>query len=112
MNDILCYHALNLISQPDLYDNPDIFNPERYLLTENGTKAGVDGSDLRPNLAFGCGRVSIVDDAFTVMDPDNFVAAANLPWNPPCTEFDCRLLFSRPLGSCHPYALVGRTSIL
>ncbi|KAF8192970.1 cytochrome P450 [Pholiota molesta] len=45
-----------IFHDPELYDNPDVFNPERYLLTENGTKPGVDGSDLRPNLAFGCGR--------------------------------------------------------
>ncbi|KAF9263808.1 cytochrome P450 [Marasmius fiardii PR-910] len=41
---------------PDLYEDPDTFNPDRYILTENGNKPGVDGSDLRPNLAFGCGR--------------------------------------------------------
>ncbi|KAJ7677851.1 cytochrome P450 [Mycena polygramma] len=38
-----------------LFDSPD-FIPDRYLLTENGTKPGVDGSDLRPNFAFGTGR--------------------------------------------------------
>jgi cytochrome P450 len=32
VNDILCY-LLNLILPPELYDNPDVFNPERYLLT-------------------------------------------------------------------------------
>jgi hypothetical protein len=62
-------------------------------LTENGTKPGVDGSDLRPNLAFGCGRVNIVDYAFAITDPDNFVTAANLPRIPPCTELDCMLSF-------------------
>jgi hypothetical protein len=42
----------------ELYDNPENFIPDRYLLTENGTKPGVDGSDLRPTFAFGVGRVS------------------------------------------------------
>jgi hypothetical protein len=32
--------------------------PERYLLSENGTKPGVDGSDLKPTFFFGFGRVS------------------------------------------------------
>ncbi|KAJ6568936.1 cytochrome P450 [Mycena capillaripes] len=41
---------------PALYDDPEIFVPDRYLLTENGTKLGVDGSALRHTLAFGFGR--------------------------------------------------------
>ncbi|KAJ7445958.1 cytochrome P450 [Mycena galericulata] len=41
-----------------LYDDPDDFIPDRYLLTEHGTKLGVDGSSLRETLAFGAGRVS------------------------------------------------------
>ncbi|KAJ7312967.1 cytochrome P450 [Mycena albidolilacea] len=40
----------------DLYDDPENFIPDRYLLTENGTKPGVDGSDLRPTFTFGAGR--------------------------------------------------------
>ncbi|KAJ7444604.1 cytochrome P450, partial [Mycena galericulata] len=41
---------------PALYDDPDDFIPDRYLLTEHGTKLGVDGSSLRETLAFGAGR--------------------------------------------------------
>jgi cytochrome P450 len=41
-----------------LYDDPENFLPERYLLTENGTKPGVDGGDLRSTFPFGFGRVS------------------------------------------------------
>ncbi|KAJ7779139.1 cytochrome P450 [Mycena metata] len=48
---------VNACEQPtQLYDDPENFNPERYLLTENGTKPGVDGSDLRPTFPFGVGR--------------------------------------------------------
>ncbi|KAJ7825252.1 cytochrome P450 [Mycena leptocephala] len=39
-----------------LYDDPENFLPERYLLTENGTKPGVDGGDLRSTFPFGFGR--------------------------------------------------------
>ncbi|KAJ7772816.1 cytochrome P450 [Mycena olivaceomarginata] len=39
-----------------LFDNPEEFIPQRYLLSENGTKPGVDGSDLKPTFPFGFGR--------------------------------------------------------
>ncbi|KAJ7359897.1 cytochrome P450 [Mycena albidolilacea] len=39
-----------------LFDNPEDFMPERYLLSENGTKPGVDGSDLKSTFPFGFGR--------------------------------------------------------
>ncbi|KAJ7279289.1 cytochrome P450 [Mycena rebaudengoi] len=42
-----------ILHDPELYDDPESFIPDRYLLTENGTKPGVDGSDLRHNLGFG-----------------------------------------------------------
>ncbi|KAF7369234.1 putative cytochrome P450 [Mycena venus] len=48
--------GLHLIRTSDLFDDPENFVPERYLLTENGTKPGVDGSDLRPTFVFGAGR--------------------------------------------------------
>ncbi|KAJ7257797.1 cytochrome P450 [Mycena rebaudengoi] len=49
-------NALGIFHDPELYDDPENFIPDRYLLTKNGTKPGVDGSNLRPNLAFGVGR--------------------------------------------------------
>ncbi|ESK84986.1 cytochrome p450, partial [Moniliophthora roreri MCA 2997] len=45
-----------IFHDPALFDEPEIYNPDRYILAENGTRPGVDGSDLRANLAFGCGR--------------------------------------------------------
>ncbi|KAJ7657112.1 cytochrome P450 [Mycena rosella] len=49
-------NAWGIFHDPALYDDPESFNPDRYLFTENGTKPGVDGSDLRANFAFGVGR--------------------------------------------------------
>ncbi|KAF8142502.1 cytochrome P450 [Mycena galopus ATCC 62051] len=49
-------NAWGIFHDPDLYDDPENFIPDRYLLTENGTKPGVDASDMRPNLSFGVGR--------------------------------------------------------
>ncbi|KAJ7767955.1 cytochrome P450 [Mycena maculata] len=48
--------SLSKTFPPALYDNPEDFNPDRYLLTENGTRLGVDSSDLGPNIVFGAGR--------------------------------------------------------
>lgn len=41
-----------------LFDDPENFIPERYMLTEDGTKPGMDGSDLKATFPFGFGRVS------------------------------------------------------
>ncbi|KAJ7618065.1 cytochrome P450 [Roridomyces roridus] len=43
---------------PMLYDGPEVFCPNRYLLADNGTKPGLDKSSMGPTLAFGFGRRS------------------------------------------------------
>ncbi|KAL1673429.1 cytochrome P450 [Schizophyllum commune] len=40
----------------DAFDKPDVFDPERYLLTPHGTKPGYDDSAFRSTLMFGSGR--------------------------------------------------------
>ncbi|KAJ6594846.1 cytochrome P450 [Mycena capillaripes] len=45
-----------IFHDPALYHDPENFIPDRYLLSENGTKPGVDGNDLRPTFVFGFGR--------------------------------------------------------
>ncbi|KAJ7305654.1 cytochrome P450 [Mycena albidolilacea] len=45
-----------IFHDPVLYDNPEDFVLERYPLSENGTKPGVDGSHLKPTFSFGFGR--------------------------------------------------------
>ncbi|KAK0204716.1 cytochrome P450 [Desarmillaria ectypa] len=45
-----------LIPFPYVYDESEVFNPDRYLLTEHGMKLGVDDSHFRSTLAFGSGR--------------------------------------------------------
>lgn len=44
---------------PDIFEEPEVFRPERYLLTEHGTKPGVDSRDFRATLPFGSGRVRL-----------------------------------------------------
>ncbi|KAI0082001.1 cytochrome P450 [Panus rudis PR-1116 ss-1] len=50
MNTWGIYHDDNL------FENPDIFNPDRFLRSEFGTKPGVDISNFRNDLVFGAGR--------------------------------------------------------
>ena len=41
----------------EFFDDPDSFKPERYLLSEFGTKPGASTEGLRDSLPFGAGRV-------------------------------------------------------
>ncbi|KAL1721917.1 cytochrome P450 [Schizophyllum commune] len=45
-----------LFHDPDLFEDPYTFNPDRYMLAEHGTKPGVDDSAFRNTLIFGFGR--------------------------------------------------------
>ncbi len=57
LNDCNC--ALLTVTL-ELFDDPESFIPERYLLSEFGTKPGAQTEGLRDNLHFGAGRVSNV----------------------------------------------------
>lgn len=41
----------------ELFEQPESFNPDRYLQSEYGTKTGVNDDGLRATFPFGFGRV-------------------------------------------------------
>jgi len=45
-----------MFHDPDLFAEPEIFNPDRYVANEHGVKPGVDTQDFRDWLPFGFGR--------------------------------------------------------
>ena len=60
-----CYVKLSfselggIYRHPDYYEDPDVFEPERYLKHEFGIKSGVDPTGCRNDFQFGAGRVCI-----------------------------------------------------
>ncbi|KAJ7633235.1 cytochrome P450 [Roridomyces roridus] len=71
-------NAWGILHDPELFDDPESFQPERYLITENGTKPGIDASSLKTTLTFGVGRRSCpgIHLAQTSMS----IVAMNLLW--------------------------------
>ncbi|ESK85919.1 cytochrome p450 [Moniliophthora roreri MCA 2997] len=49
-------NTYGIYHNPQHFDNPGTFNPERYLSHEFGVKEGVDASFFRDDLVFGYGR--------------------------------------------------------
>lgn len=49
--------SFDLVLSIDSFDRPEEFLPERYLLSEHGTKLGANGDDFRASLPFGSGKV-------------------------------------------------------
>ncbi|KAF5367006.1 hypothetical protein D9758_003848 [Tetrapyrgos nigripes] len=49
-------NAWGIYHDPDVYEDPETFNPDRYLQNEFGAKPGVDTSEFRNNIIFGSGR--------------------------------------------------------
>ncbi|EEB93446.1 hypothetical protein MPER_07891, partial [Moniliophthora perniciosa FA553] len=43
-------------TDPEFFEDPETFIHERYLVTEHGTKPGVDDSAFRSDIGFGFGR--------------------------------------------------------
>jgi cytochrome P450 len=43
---------------PDIFEEPEVFRPERFMLSEHGTRPGMD-TGFRDNFLFGAGRVSV-----------------------------------------------------
>ncbi|KAI1653197.1 cytochrome P450 [Daldinia decipiens] len=55
-DSIIFMNIYGLFHDPDLYDDPETFDPERFLKSPFGTKEGADTRAYRSNLAFGAGR--------------------------------------------------------
>ncbi|GIK04338.1 hypothetical protein Aspvir_008418 [Aspergillus viridinutans] len=49
-------NTYGIFHDPEFYDDPENFDPGRFIKTEFGTKEGVDETGYRNNFAFGAGR--------------------------------------------------------
>jgi len=52
---VLVLNTYALFHDPDIFEDPYVFNPDRFLTSEHGTRPGMD-TDFRDNFLFGGGR--------------------------------------------------------
>ncbi|KAF7349235.1 Cytochrome P450 [Mycena sanguinolenta] len=45
----------SMFHDPDIFDEPEVFNPNRFIQSEHGTRQGMD-TDFRDSFSFGAGR--------------------------------------------------------
>lgn len=92
------------MNDPDLFDSPETFQPERYLDNPFGTKAGADLTAFRDNFLFGGGRRTCPGQnmasrtislnvmnllwGFNVVQPDKELANMNMDRYPKVCLFD------------------------
>ncbi|KAF8805683.1 putative cytochrome P450 monooxygenase [Phlegmacium glaucopus] len=53
---MLWMNTWSIMHDPDLFEDPETFRPERFFDNTYGTKPGVDTTSFRDNFAFGAGR--------------------------------------------------------
>ncbi|CAL1706624.1 unnamed protein product [Somion occarium] len=53
---IIFVNSWGMYRHEDYYENPDVFDPDRYVKHELGIKAGIDPTGVRNDFAFGMGR--------------------------------------------------------
>ena len=81
---IIIHMPMLMQRNPDLWGpDADEFIPERYLLSELGTKPGVDATGYRNDLMFGHGRVSLTKLIYHCYSQRNQIIAY-LSW--PCSR--------------------------
>ena len=55
-DSVIFLNAYGIYHNRELYDNPEIFNPERFIKSELGMKPGANTKAHRKNFVFGAGR--------------------------------------------------------